>query len=109
MDVKIKDRKEEIEFLRMACNMAELGIGYQHADLIIRLQERLKKMKGKFSLKDGVETLTDNEPFVVEVIDGLYKWDEGWNRMIALKRLCEQGKIPEIKGKSWVAHGLNKI
>ena len=46
MEVKVKDRKEEIEFLRMACNMAELGIGYQHADLIIRLQERLKKLKG---------------------------------------------------------------
>jgi len=45
MEVKIKDRKEEIEFLRMACNMAELGIGYQHADLIIRLQERLKNLK----------------------------------------------------------------
>lgn len=55
MDVKINDRKEEIEFLRMACNMAEIGIGYQHADLILRLQERLKKLKGKFSLKDGIE------------------------------------------------------
>jgi len=55
MNVEIKDRKEEIEFLRMACNIAELGINYQHADLIIRLQERLKKLKGKFSLKDGVE------------------------------------------------------
>ena len=51
----------------------------------------------KRALKDGVESLTDNEPFVVEVKDGLYKWHEGWNRMIALKRLCEQGKIPEIK------------
>jgi hypothetical protein len=66
MDVKIKDRKEEIEFLRMACNMAELGIGYQHADLIIRLQERLKKLKGKFSLKDGVEIH--------------YKWKEDWQK-----------------------------
>jgi hypothetical protein len=66
MDVKIKDRKEEIEFLRMACNMAELGIDYQHADLIIRLQERLKKMKGKFSLKDGVEIH--------------YKWKEDWQK-----------------------------
>ena len=55
MDVKIKDRKEEVEYLRMACNMTELGIGYQHADLIIRLQERLKKLKGKFSISDGVE------------------------------------------------------
>ena len=64
MDVKIKDRKEEIEFLRMACNMAELGIGYQHADLIIRLQERLKKLKGKFSISDGVEIH--------------YKWKQDW-------------------------------
>lgn len=55
MEVKIKDRKEEIEFLRMACNLAEIGIAYQHADLILRLQERLKKLKGKFSLSDGVE------------------------------------------------------
>ena len=55
MEVKIKDRNKEIEFLRMACNMAEIGIDYQHADLIIRLQERLKKLKGKFSISDGVE------------------------------------------------------
>ena len=55
MDVNIKDRKEEIEFLRMACNMSELGINYTHADLIIRLQNRLSKLKGKFSIKDGVE------------------------------------------------------
>jgi hypothetical protein len=54
-EVKIKDRKNEIEFLRMACNMAEIGIGYQHADLIIRLQERLSKLKGKFSISDGIE------------------------------------------------------
>ena len=56
------------------------------------------------ALKDGVETLTDNEPFVVEMVDGLYRWDEGWNRLIALMKLYEQGKISEIKGKSWVAH-----
>ena len=64
MEVKIKDRKEEIEYLRMACNMSEIGIGYQHADLIIRLQERLKKLKGKFSLSDGVEIH--------------HKWKEDW-------------------------------
>ena len=39
MDVKPKDRKEEVEFLRMACKMAEIGIDYKHADLIIKLQE----------------------------------------------------------------------
>ena len=55
MEVKIKDRKEEIEFLRMACNMAELGISYRQADLIIRLQERLNTQKGDFSISDGAE------------------------------------------------------
>ena len=64
MSVKIKDRKTEVEYLRMACNLAELGIQYQHADLIIRLQERLKKLKGKFSLSDGVEIH--------------HKWKEDW-------------------------------
>jgi len=68
-------------------------------------EERIK-VQMRRALKDGVETLTDDEPFVVELADGLYKWDEGWNRMIALKRLCEQGKIPEIKGKSWVVHRI---
>jgi len=68
-------------------------------------EERIE-FQMKRALKDGVETLTDNEPFVVELIDGLYKWKEGWNRMIALKRLYEQGKIPEIKGKSWVVHKI---
>jgi len=48
----------------MACNMAEIGIGYQHADLIIRLQERLKKLKGQFSISDGVEIY--------------HKWKEDW-------------------------------
>ena len=55
MEVKIKDRKKEIEYLRMACNMAEIGIEYIHADLILRLQERLNKLHGKFSINDGVE------------------------------------------------------
>lgn len=64
MDVKIKDRETEVEYLRMACNLAELGIAYQHADLILRLQERLKKLKGKFSLSDGVEIH--------------HKWKEDW-------------------------------
>jgi len=48
----------------MACNLAEIGIQYQHADLILRLQERLKKLKGKFSLSDGVEIY--------------HKWKEDW-------------------------------
>jgi hypothetical protein len=76
MEVKIKDRKEEIEFLRMALNMAEIGIGYQHADLIIRLQERLKKLKGKFSIMDGIEIH--------------HKWKQEWQNYFE-----EQSKIKD--------------
>jgi hypothetical protein len=65
MSVRIKDRKTEVEYLRMACNLAKLGIRYEHADLILRLQERLKKLKGKFSLSDGAEIH--------------HKWKEDWS------------------------------
>lgn len=53
-DVKIKDRKEQTEFLRIACNMAELGINYIQADLILRLQERLKEREGNYTITDSV-------------------------------------------------------
>ncbi len=76
MEVKIKDRKEEIEFLRMACNLAELRIQYEHADLILRLQERLEKLKGKFSLSDGVEIH--------------HKWKQDWQKYIE-----EQSKMQD--------------
>jgi len=66
MEVKIEDRKEEIEYLRMGLNMAELGVSYEQADLIIRISDRLKKLKGKFSLKDGVEIH--------------HKWKQDWEK-----------------------------
>ena len=66
MEVKIEDRKEEIEYLRMGLSMAELGVSYEQADLIIRISERLKKLKGKFSLNDGVEIH--------------HKWKQEWEK-----------------------------
>lgn len=55
MEVEIKDRKEEIEHLRMALNMCEVGVDYTQTDLILRVLERLDKLKGEFSISDGVE------------------------------------------------------
>ena len=52
-DVKIKDRKTDTEYLRMAVNTCEIGVSYIHADLILRVQKELKRLKGKFSLEDG--------------------------------------------------------
>ena len=59
MDVKIKDRKREVEYLRMALNVCEIGVDYTHTDLIIRVYEKLKVLDGKFSISDGVDILYD--------------------------------------------------
>ena len=61
----------------------------------------------KRAIENGVESLTENEPFVIEKKDGKYKWDEGWNRLIALVNLYEQGEIDSIKGKSWIANRID--
>lgn len=66
-------------------------------------KERIKYQMEK-ALKDGMESLTEKEPFVVEIIDDKYKWAEGWNRLIALINLYKQGKIKIIKGKSWIVN-----
>lgn len=66
MKVRIKDRKKEIEYLRMALNLCEIGVDYTHADLIIRVTKALKKMKGDFSLEDGVKVH--------------HKWKEEWEK-----------------------------
>jgi hypothetical protein len=66
MDVKIKDRKEEIEYLRMALNMCELGIDYTYADLIIKVSEKLKGAKGEFAISDAVEIY--------------HKWKNEWQK-----------------------------
>ena len=55
MDVKIRDRKEGAEYLRMALNMCELWIDYPQAELIIKVLAKMEKVKGEFSILDGVE------------------------------------------------------
>lgn len=64
MDVKVKDRKREVEYLRIACNMAEIGIEYHHADLILRIQKIMKIKQGNFTMQDSVEIH--------------HKWKEDW-------------------------------
>ena len=69
--------------------------------------ERRINLQMKRAIENGVESLTNDEPFVVEKKDGKYKWDEGWNRLIALLNLYEQGEIDSIKGKSWIANRID--
>lgn len=73
LDVKIKDRNEDIEYLRIALVMCEIGVSYTQSDLIIRVIERLSKLKGKFAISDSVEIL--------------FKWKSEW-----LKYFNEQEK-----------------
>lgn len=71
MDVKIKDRKIDIEYLRIALNMCELYVDYTQADLIIRVSEQLKKSKGEFTMSDSVNIH--------------YAWKEEWDWVYAEK------------------------
>ena len=66
MDVKIKDRKEEVEFLRMALVMAEIGVDYKTTDLINRVTKRVNELKGKHTINDSIEIL--------------YKWKDDWQK-----------------------------
>jgi len=54
-DVSLKDRKPNIEYLRMALNMCELHINYQQADLITRVCEKLTELDGYFTVSDCVK------------------------------------------------------
>ena len=64
-------------------------------------ENRVKTHKKRVT-KDGVYSLSKEEPFVVEFIDGKYKLEEGWHRMLALYELYTEGKIPYIEGKAFV-------
>ena len=54
MSVKVEDRKDEIEHLRLALNIAEMSVSYEGCDLILAVQKKLTKKKGNFNVKDGV-------------------------------------------------------
>ena len=58
MDVKPKDRKQETEYLRMALNMAELGVSYTQADLILKAVNEVQRKGGNFTISDGVDLYT---------------------------------------------------
>ena len=52
MIVPINDRTDELEFIRLALNMAEIYVDYQQSDLINRVLKGLEKRKQNFNLKD---------------------------------------------------------
>lgn len=64
--IKYKDRNEETEMLRMALNMCDIGLDYHHVELLLEVQEKLKKKGDNFNLKDGVNLY--------------YDWAERWHK-----------------------------
>lgn len=55
--VRPQDRKNEVEYLRMALNLCEIGVSYTQADLIIRVMAKVNEVKGNFTLMDGATIL----------------------------------------------------
>jgi hypothetical protein len=55
IDVKIKDRKKDVEMLRLALSMSGVGANYITCDLISKVLSGMKKKGGKFSLLDGAK------------------------------------------------------
>ena len=43
MEVQIKDRKDEIEYLRMALAITELGVSYEQAELINNVVNKVRQ------------------------------------------------------------------
>jgi hypothetical protein len=61
MDVKIKDRKTDIEYLRLSLVLSGVQIDYATTDLINDLFSAVKKKKGKFSISDAIEIRAAHE------------------------------------------------
>jgi hypothetical protein len=83
MDVKIKDRNERVEFLRMALNMSELPVSYIQTDLIIRTINVLNKEGGDFNLMDAAKIYS--------------QWQQNWETYFKKNdtRQDDSGRVPQ--------------
>jgi hypothetical protein len=59
MKVKIEDRYDGIEYLRMALSTCEVYVDYQTAELIDDVVTAIRKKKGNFDLLDGVKIFSE--------------------------------------------------
>ena len=71
MEVKIKDRKKDVEMLRMALCMSEIWVDYQQADGIMTVLQKLEEKKEQFTLYDGVEIFRSWKK----------KWEQYFNKL----------------------------
>ena len=73
MNVKLEDRKEDTNCLKLALYLAGIEIDYEDVDLILKVQERLKKKKGSFSVRDGMQVRREWENRWKEYFNDLAK------------------------------------
>lgn len=57
MDVRMKDRKQLIEMIRIVLNMCEIGVDYPMAEMVYECVKAVEKKKGKFTILDACEML----------------------------------------------------
>lgn len=72
MMIPFKDRKPDIEYLRMALNICELGVSYEQTDLIMRAYNLVKEKKGKTDINNAA--------------DIYYKWQNEWDEYYKQKK-----------------------
>jgi hypothetical protein len=82
-DVEIKDRANNVEYIRMVLNICQVSVDYKHADLINRVTEELHKRKGKFSIDEGVQLF--------------YKWQKDWEEYFEKKAQTNSDKAADLK------------
>jgi hypothetical protein len=71
IDCDIKDRREEVEYLRIILAMAEFGVSYVQADLINRCVKLRNEKGGDAVVSDGV--------------DVFWEWKRHWNDYATMK------------------------
>lgn len=80
--VQIRDRVDEIEFLRMALNTVGISVDYEGTDLIIETKKALDKKNGKFSLLDAAKIQNAWQK----------KWDMYYSALRKKRQKQEQGQ-----------------
>lgn len=96
MEVDIKDRKKEVENFRLACAMAGVVIDYIHADLVLRVQEKINLVNGSFSISDGVDISS--------------KWRSDWDQYFKEKAVnLEDVKSEPLTDEWFLTHGFEVV
>lgn len=68
-EVKISDRERDIEYIRMALNMCQIGVNYQQAELINMVVRECDRLGGNLTVEDACDLFSAHKK----------KWDKYFN------------------------------